>query len=171
MPDRVIVVDDRDREQGTEGKLAAHKAGLLHRAFSVFVLDSRGRVLLQRRAAGKYHSALLWSNTCCGHPRPGETTHDAARRRLQEEMGFACPLSEAFSFTYRAELEGGLVEHEIDHVLIGQFDGIPAPNPEEVDSWAWADIEDLHEDLRVNPGRYSAWLPQAFDGLRDRGLV
>ncbi len=169
--ERVILVDEGDQPCGSEEKLAAHTAGLLHRAFSVFVVDSRKRVLLQRRSAEKYHSSLLWSNTCCGHPRPTETVEAAARRRLNEEMGFVCDLNEVFSFTYRADLVEGLVEHEIDHVLVGSFDGVPQPNRDEVDSWCWADVEELERDLQDNPGRYSAWLPDAFGGLRSRGIL
>jgi isopentenyl-diphosphate delta-isomerase len=171
MEERVILVDEQDRNVGSEAKLTAHQAGKLHRAFSIFVLDPRGRVLLQRRAASKYHSRLRWSNTCCGHPRPGEATGEAARRRLQEEMGFACALEEVYRFTYRTEVEGGLTEHEVDHVFVGQFDGVPIPNPEEVDSWCWADVEDLRTDLKKNPARYSAWLTSALEGLRERGRV
>src|SRR5687768_17165134 len=118
--EQVILVDEWNREVGADEKLRAHESGALHRAFSVFVFDAAGRLLLQRRARSKYHSGGLWSNTACGHPRPGEGTDEAARRRLREEMGFECGLREAFVFTYRAELEGGLVEHEFDQVFVGQ---------------------------------------------------
>src|SRR5918997_6014944 len=127
--EEVILVDERDRVLGASGKLRAHREGALHRAFSVFVFDGEGRLLLQKRARGKYHSAGLWSNTACGHPRPGEATREAARRRLREEMGFDCGLREAFQFLYRAELGGALVEHEYDHVLIGAHEGDPSPDP------------------------------------------
>src|SRR6185503_9661232 len=121
----VVLVDEDDREAGTGEKMAVHRSGRLHRAFSVFVVDGEGRLLLQRRAAVKYHSAGLWSNTCCGHPRPGETILAAATRRLKEEMGFECRLRPAFSFIYRAALDHGLTEHELDHVLLGSHDGAP----------------------------------------------
>ena len=165
-PEFVVLVDDRDRELGTEEKLSAHRRGLMHRAFSVFIIDEHGRLLLQRRAAGKYHSAGLWSNTCCGHPRPGEPIERAARRRLQEEMGFDCPLERVFSFVYRAPLDCGLTEHELDHVFIGRFDGAPRPDPTEVSEWRAASVAEIADDVARNPGRYSAWLPQALDGIR-----
>lgn len=169
-PEFVVLVDDRDHELGTEEKLAAHRKALMHRAFSVFVFDKRGRLLLQRRAAGKYHSAGLWSNTCCGHPRPGEPTDRAARRRLKEEMGFDCPLEQAFSFIYRAQLTDDLTEHELDYVFIGQFDGAPSPDPAEVQEWRAVPVADLLDDLERNPALYSVWLPPALDGIRQRGL-
>ena len=156
--EEVILVDERDQVLGVSGKLSAHLAGALHRAFSVFVFDAAGRLLLQKRAAGKYHSAGLWSNTACGHPRPGEATIAAARRRLREEMSFDCELSEEFSFLYRAELGGGLVEHEYDHVFAGTFNGRPAPDPEEVEDWEWVTVEELRRAVREDPARYSRWL-------------
>jgi isopentenyl-diphosphate delta-isomerase len=163
MGEQVILVDEQDRELGSVEKLQAHREGALHRAFSVFVFDAAGRLLLQRRAAGKYHSGGLWSNTACGHPRPGEATAAAARRRLREEMGFDCELREAFDFLYRAELAGGLVEHEFDHVFVGRFDGEPAPDAEEVEGWRRATLEELREDLRRSPDEYSYWLRVALD--------
>lgn len=170
-PELVVLVDECDREVGTEEKVSAHRRGVLHRAFSVFVFDRRSRLLLQRRAAGKYHSAGLWSNTCCGHPRPGEPTERAARRRLKEEMGFECPLEQVFSFVYRAALDGGLTEHELDHVFIGRFDGAPRPDRTEVSEWRAAPVAEIVDDLAQNPGRYSVWLPHALDGIRQRGVV
>jgi isopentenyl-diphosphate Delta-isomerase len=157
--ERVILVDERDRELGSSGKLRAHRTGALHRAFSVFVFDAEGRLLLQKRAAGKYHSAGLWSNTACGHPRPGEGTAAAARRRLREEMNFDCELREEFAFLYRAELGGGLVEHEYDHVFSGTFAGAPpAPDPSEVEDWQWVTIEELRRAVAEEPARFSRWL-------------
>lgn len=167
--EQVILVDEADRELGSDDKLAAHRSGRLHRAFSVFVFDLRGNLLLQQRAEGKYHSAGLWSNTCCGHPRPGEATPDAAHRRLGEEMGFDCPLTPAFSFVYRAELAGGLIEHELDHVLTGRHASPPEPDPTEVSEWRRAPVAALLRDLEVNPHRYTAWLNPALRGLWDRG--
>jgi isopentenyl-diphosphate delta-isomerase len=163
-------VDPDDRETGTAEKLAAHRGGLLHRAFSVFVFDMRDNLLLQRRAEGKYHSPGVWSNTCCGHPRPGEDLATAARRRLREEMGFDCALTHQFSFVYRADLGGGLVEHEVDHVFTGRFAELPEPDPAEVSEWRRTPVAALLLDLERNPRRYSAWLGQALDGLRRRGV-
>ena len=160
--ERVILVDEQDREIGVGEKLQTHYDGALHRAFSVFVFDRAGRLLLQKRARTKYHSAGLWSNTACGHPRPGETTAEAARRRLREEMNFDCELRELFSFIYRAELSGGLVEHELDHVFVGRFDGEPAPDETEVEEWRWVSMEELRRGLRREPARYSYWLKVAL---------
>lgn len=161
--ERVILVDERDRELGAAEKLRAHLEGALHRAFSIFVFDRVGRLLLQKRARTKYHSGGLWSNTCCGHPRPGEVTAEAARRRLREEMGLDCELTEAFSFTYRAELDNRLVEHEYDHVFVGRFDGEPRPAAEEVEDWRWVTPSDLARELRANPAAYSFWLRAALE--------
>ena len=157
--DLVVVVDARDRAIGVAPKLAAHRAGILHRAVSVVLFDHRGRVLLQRRAREKYHSPGLWSNTACGHPRPGETVLDAALRRLQGEMGIAgCRLVSAGSFLYRVAVEGGLVEHELDHVLVGHWAGTPAPAASEVAEWCWLPLNLLEAELRAFPCRYTAWL-------------
>jgi isopentenyl-diphosphate Delta-isomerase len=161
MSEQVILVDERDREVGAGEKLQAHRAGTLHRAFSVFVFDRGGRLLLQKRAAAKYHSGGLWSNTACGHPRPGEATGAAARRRLREEMNFDCELREAFSFLYRAELEGGLVEHEYDHVFVGFYDGEPSPDAAEVEEWKWVSMGELRRGLESEPELYSRWLKLA----------
>lgn len=162
--ERVILVDERDRELGSCEKLRAHMEGALHRAFSVFVFDADGRLLLQRRARGKYHSGGLWSNTACGHPRPGEETGAAARRRLREEMNLDCELRPAFAFLYRAELGGGLVEYEYDHVFFGRCDGPPAPDPAEVEDWRWVTIEELRRGLGDEPASYSRWLKLAVEG-------
>jgi isopentenyl-diphosphate delta-isomerase len=157
-----VLVDRDDREIGTEEKQRAHEVGALHRAVSVFLFDGHGRVLLQRRAKRKYHSAGKWSNTCCSHPRPGETPVDAAHRRLGEEMGIACELTPAFSFIYRAELDRGLIEHELDHVFVGTFTGAPTPDAREVASWGWMPISALIADCAADPEKYSAWLPTAL---------
>lgn len=162
--DRVILVDERDRPVGEAEKLAAHRDGRLHRAFSVFVRHRDGRILLQRRAESKYHSGGLWTNTCCGHPRPGEETGPAAERRLHEEMGFQCALQPVGTFVYRAQL-GALVEHEFDHVFTGQFDGSPSPDPAEVADWRWVALEELDADLRAHPERYTVWLGRALEQL------
>jgi isopentenyl-diphosphate delta-isomerase len=164
-PIQVVLVDADDREVGLAEKWEAHRTGVLHRAFSVFVFDDAGRVLLQRRARGKYHSGGLWTNTCCGHPLPGESVTDGARRRLREEMGIDVALSPAARFTYRAELEGGMVEHEIDHVLTGAWSGSPLPDPAEVEAWRWIAPAELEREMGDDPARFTAWLPLAWRGI------
>lgn len=168
----VILVDERDRELGAGEKLRAHREGALHRAFSVFIFDRGGRLLIQKRAREKYHSAGLWSNTACGHPRPGEATKEAARRRLREEMGLDCDLRAAFEFLYRAELDGALVEHEYDHVFVGTHEGEapPAPDPSEVEEWSWVSMDELRRGLREEPHLYSYWLKLAVEGGHWRRL-
>jgi isopentenyl-diphosphate delta-isomerase len=161
--EQVTLVDRDDRELGVEGKLAAHQSGKLHRAFSIFLFDAQGRVLLQQRALVKYHSGGLWSNTCCSHPRPGEDSLAAARRRLVEEMGIDCALTQKFSFIYRAVLPNGLIEHEYLHVFFGRYDGEPTPNPDEVEAWKWVDLHELSADVRNNPDAYSFWLAACLD--------
>lgn len=160
--ERVVLVDADDVEVGTLEKLRAHLDGALHRAFSVFVFDAEGRMLLQRRAAEKYHSGGLWSNTCCSHPRPGEAVDAAARRRLREEMGFECPLEEAFRFVYRADVGGGLTEHEYDYVFVGRFDGEPVPNPAEVEGWRWMDVDGVRREMERDPAAFTFWFRTAF---------
>jgi isopentenyl-diphosphate delta-isomerase len=162
--EQLILVDAQDRELGVKEKMEAHVEGALHRAFSVFVFDSEKRLLLQRRARTKYHSGGLWSNTACGHPRPGESTLAAARRRLREEMGFDCELREAFEFLYRAELDGALIEHEYDHVLVGTHEGDPAPDPSEVEDWRWVTMDELRRRLSDEPQSYSYWLKVVVEG-------
>lgn len=163
MEEQVILVDEHDEEIGVADKLNAHRIGHLHRAISVFVFDTRGRLLLQRRAAGKYHSGGLWSNTCCSHPRPGESSPVAAQRRLWEEMGFGCDLTERFSFVYRAVLSNQLIENEYDHVFFGRFDGVPVPNRDEADDWMWMDLSRLRVDLKQRPDAYTFWLAACFE--------
>ena len=160
--ERVILVDENDSVVGSAEKLEAHRDGKLHRAFSIFVFDSERRMLLQRRAINKYHSGGLWSNTCCGHPRPGETTEAAAERRLAEEMNFDCHLHEVFRFTYRAELADGLVEHELDHVFVGEYDGVPVPSPLEVEEWKWMSLDELRTEMTEKPENFTAWLKIAI---------
>lgn len=169
--EQLILVDASDRELGIGEKMEVHRAGVLHRAFSVFVFDGRGRLLMQKRAADKYHSAGLWSNTACGHPRPGEATPSAARRRLREEMGFDCELRGAFEFVYRAELDGALVEHEYDHVFVGTYDEDPAPDPSEVAEWRWVSMGELLSGLSEEPHLYSRWLKLAVEGEHWRGFA
>jgi len=162
MEEQVILVDHQDREIGTMDKIEAHRQGQLHRAFSVLIFNSRGELLLQKRADTKYHCGGMWTNACDGHPRPGETTVDAAHRRLREELGFDCPLEEIHRFTYRVELDHGLEEHEIDHVFVGRYDGIPTPNPDEASEIRWIDWATLEQELRDAPDRYAAWSRIAF---------
>jgi isopentenyl-diphosphate delta-isomerase len=167
--EQVILVDSQDRELGTAQKLAAHRDGRLHRAVSAFIFDGRGLLLLQRRSVAKYHSGGLWSNACCTHPRPGEDVEAAAHRRLLEEMGFDCPLTAVSSFIYRAEFHNGLVEHEFDHLLVGQFDGSPVHDPNEVAEWRWAAFDQVLADVTANADQYTAWFGLALDELRRGG--
>jgi len=155
--EEVILVNEKDEVVGIEEKIKAHLLGALHRAFSIFIFNSEGQLLLQKRTSTKYHSKGLWSNTCCGHPRFGESMAQASRRRLSEEMGFDCELREIFEFVYRAELDDGLTEHEYDHVLVGNFDGTPNPSRNEVDDWKWVDLPTLKRDLQENPEEHTYW--------------
>ncbi len=161
----VILVGPADEELGIIEKLAAHRAGLLHRAFSIFLINAAGEMLLQQRADGKYHSGGLWSNACCGHPRPGETTINAARRRLGEELGIQCELTHLFHFTYSAHLEAGLAEHELDHVFVGRCSEDPVSDPEEVGDWQWIGLDRAREWLQREPEAFTAWFGPAFDRL------
>ena len=163
MEEQVILVNEKDEPIGLMGKMEAHEKGLLHRAFSVFVFNSKQEVLLQQRAACKYHSPNLWTNTCCSHPRAGETNQQAGERRLQEEMGLQVPLQEVFSFIYKAPFDNGLTEHEYDHVLIGYSDAQPQINPEEVASWKWLSLEAIKEDILQAPEQYTAWFKIIFE--------
>jgi len=160
--EKVILVDPNDQPLGTMEKIEAHEKGLLHRAFSVFVVNSKGELLLQQRALHKYHSPGLWTNTCCSHQREGETTQDAASRRLQEEMGMQTPLSFLFSFIYKAVFDNGLTEHELDHVLLGTSEQEPQINPEEVAAWKWMNLDDLERDIEQNEANYTVWFRIIF---------
>jgi len=162
---KVILVDETDREIGTLDKMQAHRDGSLHRAFSVFIFNKAGEMMLQRRALNKYHSPGLWSNTCCSHPGPGEKTADAAHRRLLEEMGFDCPLKSQGSFIYKVQFENGLHEHELDHVFTGVFEGVPQINRQEVYTWKWADPDDIREQLAAHPEQFTYWLKFAMETL------
>lgn len=155
--EKVVLVDKFDNQIGLMPKMEAHLKGLLHRAFSVIIFDSSGKILLQKRASTKYHTPNLWSNTCCSHQRENENNIDAGKRRLQEEMGFITELYNFDSFIYRVEFSNGLIEHEKDHIIIGVFDGEPTPNPEEVDEWKWINIDKLVVDMKINPESYTAW--------------
>ena len=155
--ENVILVDERDQAIGTMEKMEAHRRGLLHRAISVFIFDSQGRLLLQQRAAHKYHSAGLWTNTCCSHPAPGEEALVAAHRRLKEEMGMDVPLTFVFTFLYRAPFDNGLVEHELDHVFIGYSDETPVINPDEAATYRWSNLTEIETAVQANPEAYTAW--------------
>lgn len=163
--EQVILVNTNDQPTGTEEKIRAHELALLHRAFSVFVFNSKGELMLQRRALHKYHSPGLWTNTCCSHPRPGEETTQAAHRRLKEEMGFDCPLEWTFSFIYKAPFDNGLTEHEFDHVFFGTYDEEPQINPEEVAEWKWVSMEMLLHDVQLNPRHYTIWFKIALEKI------
>ncbi len=158
MQNSVILVDDNDRQIGVMDKLAAHVEGRLHRAFSIFVFDRRGNLLLQQRAADKYHSGGLWSNTCCSHPYPGESTIDAAHRRLVEEMGFDCRLSAQPAIIYRAELDCGLTEHEFDHIFFGEYEGPLNVNEAEVKAWQWVSLTRLVQCIASQPETFTTWM-------------
>jgi isopentenyl-diphosphate delta-isomerase len=158
MKEEVIVVDTNDKQIGTAEKLAAHQnGGQLHRAFSIFVFNNDWEIMLQRRAMEKYHCPGLWTNTCCSHPRPGETILAAATRRLQEEMGFVCPLEEKFSFIYRAEFSNGLTEHEFDHVFVGQYNKDPQLNLTEAMDYKRITVDDLLAMIKENPENITVW--------------
>jgi isopentenyl-diphosphate delta-isomerase len=167
MTNHVVLVDETDREVGSMEKMQAHREGRLHRAFSIFIFNQQGEMLIQRRSPAKYHTGMLWSNACCSHPIPGETIEAALLRKLQQEMGFTCSLKSAFSFTYRAELDNGLTEHEIDHVYTGYFSGVPQPNPEEVCDWKFIEYGVLRDEVKKNPERYTPWFRMLLDPLSD----
>ncbi|MGO3707247.1 MAG: isopentenyl-diphosphate Delta-isomerase [Mesonia hippocampi] len=163
MKEYVILVNEKDEQIGLMEKIEAHEKALLHRAFSVFVYNEKGEVLLQQRALGKYHSPGLWTNTCCSHQREGETNIEAGKRRLQEEMGFSTDLEESISFIYKAPFTNGLSEHEYDYILIGKYNGEPNVNPAEVAAWKWMKLEDIKADMEANPEIYTAWFKIIFE--------
>ncbi len=162
VEEQVILVDKNDNQIGLMPKMEAHEKALLHRAFSVFTFNDKGELLLQQRAADKYHSPLLWTNTCCSHQRNGETNLEAGKRRLQEEMGFTCDLEEVFSFIYKAPFDNGLTEHELDHVMVGKFNENPKINKEEVEAFKWMTLEDVKTDMENNPDIYTEWFKIIF---------
>lgn len=164
MPEEnVILVNEHDEQIGLMPKLEAHQKAVLHRAFSVFVLNSQNEIMLQQRAHQKYHSPLLWTNTCCSHQREGETNIQAGTRRLHEEMGFVTELKELFHFIYKAPFDNGLTEHELDHVMIGYYNEAPLINSDEVESWKWMKIEDVKNDMEVHPELYTVWFKIIFE--------
>ncbi len=158
----VILVDEQDNQIGLMPKMEAHKKAVLHRAFSVFIFNDRDELLLQQRAAHKYHSPNLWTNTCCSHQREGETNLEAGKRRLQEEMGMTCDLTEKFHFIYKAPFDNGLTEHELDHVLVGYSSENPIINKEEVANFKWMSINSIKNDIFENPNHYTEWFKILF---------
>lgn len=161
--EKVILVNENDEPIGLMPKLEAHEKAVLHRAFSVFILNDRKELMLQQRAAHKYHSPLLWTNTCCSHQREGESNIEAGTRRLREEMGFTAELRELFHFIYKAPFDNGLTEHELDHVLIGFYNKEPRINPNEVEAWKWVAIGDVKLDMELHPEKYTVWTRIIFD--------
>jgi len=155
--EKVILVDEHDNELGVMEKIQAHREAKMHRAFSVFVFNTKNELMLHKRAANKYHSGGLWTNTCCSHPRPGESNEEAAHRRLKEEMGFSCLITKNFHFTYCRKLDNELTENELDHVFTGFYNKAPLPNPEEVEDWKWISKKDLLESVKKTPEIYTEW--------------
>ena len=161
--EQVILVNENDEQIGLMPKMEAHEKAVLHRAFSVFIFNSNNELMLQQRAAHKYHSPLLWTNTCCSHQRDGETDINAGTRRLQEEMGFTTSLKETTSFIYKAPFDNGLTEHELDHIMIGYYEQAPVINPDEVEDWKWMPLEDVRTDIAAQPELYTAWFKIIFE--------
>lgn len=163
MEEKVILVNENDEQIGTMAKMEAHEKALLHRAFSVFIFNDKNELMLQQRAVHKYHSPLLWTNTCCSHQRVGETNVQAGKRRLMEEMGFVVDLEDTISFIYKAPFDNGLTEHEFDHVLVGIYNEAPIINPEEVENWKWMSLSDVKSDILNQPHLYTEWFKIIFD--------
>ncbi|MDD3723809.1 MAG: isopentenyl-diphosphate Delta-isomerase [Lutibacter sp.] len=161
--EQVILVNEKDEKIGLMPKMEAHEKGVLHRAFSVFVFNDKNELLLQQRAVHKYHSPLLWTNTCCSHQRDGEGNTEAGKRRLKEEMGFECELKEVTRFIYKAPFDNGLTEHELDHILIGYCNENPILNREEVENFKWMTIEEVKNDMKMHPEIYTEWFKIIFD--------
>ncbi|MDA7803037.1 isopentenyl-diphosphate Delta-isomerase [Crocinitomix sp.] len=165
--EHVILVDEEDNQIGLMEKIEAHKKGLLHRAFSVFLFNDKHEILMQRRALSKYHSGGLWTNTCCSHPREHESIEEAGKRRLIEEMGFSCDVERVFSFIYKAKLDNELSEHEFDYVLMGKYNKRPKPNPIEVMDWKYMDMKEIEFDILENPGNYTVWFLAIFERVKN----
>lgn len=163
LEEQVILVNENDEPIGLMPKLEAHQKAVLHRAFSVFILNDKNEIMLQQRASEKYHSPLLWTNTCCSHQRHGESNIEAGTRRLFEEMGFETPLQELFHFIYKAPFDNGLTEHELDHVMIGKYNKEPKINPEEVENWKWMSLQTIKTDMLQNPLSYTIWFKIIFE--------
>jgi len=158
----VILVDEQDQPVGSMEKMEVHQKALLHRAFSIFIFNSRGEMLLHKRADKKYHSGGLWTNACCSHPRPGEDTLAAAEKRLREEMGIVTPLTKAFDFVYRADFDNGLTEYEFDHVFAGTYNGEIFPDGEEVSDYCFKTIDEIKSSIQSHPQKYTEWFKIAF---------
>jgi isopentenyl-diphosphate delta-isomerase len=163
----VILVNEKDEPIGTMEKMEVHQKGLLHRAFSVFIFDSKGRMLLQQRAEGKYHGAHLWTNACCSHPFPGELAEEAANRRLREELGFTTTLHKIFSFTYHAPVENNLIEHEYDHVFAGEYEGEVSPDKNEVADYRYEEMEQIKKAMQLQPGKFTSWFQIVFPKIEE----
>ena len=168
----VLLVNKNDQPLGTMEKMAAHEKGELHRAFSIFIFNSKGEMMLQKRASGKYHSGGLWTNTVCSHPKAGEDVKTAAVRRMDEEMGLECDINEVFTFLYKSEVGDDLTEHEFDHVFIGYSDVQPNPNPEEVEDWKYVSVDWLVKDVEEHPENYTVWFLIALkELLKHKNLI
>jgi isopentenyl-diphosphate delta-isomerase len=165
--EKVILVNEHDDMVGIMDKMETHRQGLLHRAFSIFIFNRKGEMLLQQRALSKYHSAGLWTNACCSHPMPGEKIQDAAQRRLMEELGFETPIEKIFDFVYKAKFDNGLTEHEFDHVFAGEYEGKLNINPEEVKDFCYKGIEEIKNTMQTHPQKYTAWFHLAFPKIEE----
>lgn len=167
MEEQVVLVDEKDNPIGLMPKMEAHERAVLHRAFSVFILNGKGELMLQQRANHKYHSPGLWTNTCCSHQRDGESNIDAGQRRLHEEMGFTTELTELTSFIYKASFDNGLTEHEFDHIMLGRYEDNPVINPDEVAAWKWMPLAKVKKDVEANPKNYTVWFVIIFAKFYD----
>ena len=168
IEDIIVLVNENDENIGSIGKLEAHQKGLLHRAFSIIVWNNQNQILIHQRAFGKYHSEGLWTNTCCSHPKMGETVIEAAHRRLKEEMGFDCQLEQKFHFIYKVKLENQLIENELDHVLIGKFNDNPSPNPDEVNDYRWISLPELKKEIDEKPTTFTFWFKEIIQNYEDQ---
>lgn len=171
IEEQVILVNNYDEKIGLMSKQEAHEKALLHRAFSVFIFNDKNELMLQQRALHKYHSPGLWTNTCCSHQRDGESSIDAGRRRLMEEMGFTVELKETTSFIYKTPFENGLTEHEFDHILVGEYNDKPNINSEEVASWKWVPLKNVKKNIKTNPEEYTSWFKIIFDKFHQHLFV
>ena len=161
--DFVVLVNENDEKIGLMPKMEAHEKGLLHRAFSVFIFNRNKELMLQKRSLKKYHSPGLWTNTCCSHQRDGESNINAGMRRLKEEMGFSSELREINSFIYKVKFDNGLIEHELDYILVGEYENVVEPNSQEVDDWKWIDLDEINDDIKTNPEEYTEWFKIIMD--------
>jgi isopentenyl-diphosphate delta-isomerase len=166
MLQEVVLVNERDEQVGIMEKMEAHRKALLHRAFSVFIFNAKGEMLLQRRALNKYHSAGLWTNACCSHPMPGEDTEKAALRRLNEELGFSTSINKIFDFVYKSGFDNGLTEHEFDHVFVGNYDGSIKPDKSEVSDYCFMSLPEIENSLQLKPANFTAWFHIALPKVK-----